>query len=76
MVEFGMTPMQAIQAATSRGAELLGKRGELGTVAPGAYADLIAVAGDPLADINVLKNVAFVMKDGSVFRSTLRPAGN
>jgi len=77
MVEFGMTPMQAIQAATSRGAELLGKRGELGAVAPGAYADLIAVAGDPLADINALKDVAFVMKNGSVVRSTLlRPAGN
>jgi imidazolonepropionase-like amidohydrolase len=75
MVEFGMTPMQAIQAATVRGAELLGKRGELGTVAPGAYADVIAVAGDPLADVNVLKNVGFVMKNGSVFRSTLRPAG-
>src|SRR5215472_3637297 len=76
MVGFGMSPMQAIQAATSRGAELLGKRGELGTVAPGAYADLIAVAGDPLADINALKNVAFVMKNGSVVRSTPRPAGN
>lgn len=67
-VELGMTPMQAIQSATSRAAELLGKRGELGVVAPGAYADLIAVAGDPLADIGVLKNVGFVMKDGVVFR--------
>jgi imidazolonepropionase-like amidohydrolase len=76
MVEFGMTPMQAIQSATAKGAELLGKRGELGTIAPGAYADLIAVTGDPLADVNVLKNVAFVMKDGSVFRSTLRPAAD
>jgi len=76
MVEFGMTPMQAIQAATARAAELLGKRGELGTVEPGAYADLIAVAGDPLADVNVLKNVAFVMKNGSVFRSPLRPAAD
>ena len=48
-----MTPMQAIQSATSRAAELLGKRGELGVVAPGAYADLVAVAGDPLADVDV-----------------------
>jgi imidazolonepropionase-like amidohydrolase len=72
MVEFGMTPMQAIQAATSRGAELLGQRGQLGVIAPGAYADLIAVSGDPLADVGVLKNVAFVMKNGTVFRSTLR----
>ena len=67
-VEFGMTPMQAIQSATSRAAELLGKRGELGVVAPGAYADLIAVAGDPLADISVLKTVQFVMKDGAVVK--------
>jgi imidazolonepropionase-like amidohydrolase len=69
-VEFGMTPMQAIQSATSRAAELLGQRGEVGVVAAGAYADLIAVAGDPLADVAVLKNVQFVMKDGAVFRST------
>jgi imidazolonepropionase-like amidohydrolase len=69
-VEFGMTPMQAIQSATARGAELLGKRGEIGVVAPGAYADLIAVASDPLADINVLKAVQFVMKDGVVFKSS------
>ena len=73
-VEFGMTPMQAIQSATSRAAELLGKRTELGVVAPGAYADLIAVASDPLEDVNVLKNVGFVMKDGVVFRSTLSSA--
>jgi imidazolonepropionase-like amidohydrolase len=68
-VEFGMTPMQAIQSATSRAAELLGKRGEIGVVAPGAYADLIAVAGDPLADVKALKSVEFVMKDGVVFKS-------
>jgi imidazolonepropionase-like amidohydrolase len=70
MVEFGMTPMQAIQAATSRAAELLGKRGELGTVAPGAYADLVAVEGDPLADVRVLEHVSFVMKSGKVFQRT------
>jgi imidazolonepropionase-like amidohydrolase len=73
-VEFGMTPMQAIQSATVRAAELLGKRGELGVVAQGAYADLIAVTGDPLKDVNILKNVQFVMKDGVVFRSTLGTA--
>jgi imidazolonepropionase-like amidohydrolase len=61
--------MQAIQSATSRAADLLGKRGEIGVVAPGAYADLIAVASDPLADVNVLKAVHFVMKDGVVFKS-------
>ena len=69
MVEFGMTPMQAIQSATSKAADLLGERGELGIVAPGAYADLVAVQGDPLRDINELKKVGFVMKDGIVFRS-------
>jgi imidazolonepropionase-like amidohydrolase len=66
--------MQAIQSATSRAAELLGKSSELGVVAPGAYADLVAVAGDPLQDINLLKNVGFVMKDGVVFKSTLKAA--
>ena len=69
MVEFGMTPMQAIQSATSKAADLLGERGELGIVAPGAYADLVAVQGDPLRDVNELKKVGFVMKDGVVFRS-------
>jgi imidazolonepropionase-like amidohydrolase len=72
-VEFGMTPMQAIQSATSRAAELLGKRGEIGVVAPGAYADLIAVQGDPLVDVKVLKTVQFVMKDGVVFKSREGP---
>ena len=70
-VEFGMTPMQAIQSATSRAAELLGKRGELGTVAAGAYADLVAVKDDPLQDVNALKSVGFVMKDGAVFKSDI-----
>jgi imidazolonepropionase-like amidohydrolase len=67
-VQFGMTPMQAIKSATSRAAELLNKRGEIGVVAPGAYADLIAVASDPLADVSALKTVHFVMKDGVVFK--------
>src|SRR6201984_1568148 len=68
MLEFGMTPMQAIQSATARGAELLGKRGELGTIAPGAYADGVAAQGDPLADVGVLQHVSFVMKGGVVFQ--------
>jgi imidazolonepropionase-like amidohydrolase len=73
-IEFGMTPMQAIQSATSRAAELLGQQGALGVVAPGAFADLIAVAGNPLADVNVLKSVQFVMKDGAVFKSPANAA--
>jgi imidazolonepropionase-like amidohydrolase len=68
-VEFGMTPMQAIQTATTRAAELLEMQGKLGVIAPGAYADVIAVTGDPLRDVNVLKNVSFVMKNGEVYKS-------
>jgi imidazolonepropionase-like amidohydrolase len=68
LVEFGMTPMEAIQSATSRAAEMLGRKGELGVVAPGAFADVIAVAGDPIADVRVLENVSFVMKDGRIYR--------
>lgn len=69
-VEFGMTPMQAIQSATSRAAELLDMKGKLGVIAPGAYADVVAVSGDPLSDVNVLKNVIFVMKDGQVYKGS------
>jgi imidazolonepropionase-like amidohydrolase len=68
MVKFGMTPMDAIKSATSRAADLLEEKGELGAIAPGAYADVIAVSGDPLANIEALKNVSFVMKDGNVFK--------
>ncbi len=68
MVKFGMPPMQAIKAATSTAADLLEMKGELGVVAPGAYADIVAVQGDPLANIEALKNVSFVMKDGAVFK--------
>ena len=68
LVEFGMTPAAAIQAATSKAAEMLGMAGELGVVAPGAYADVVAVSGDPLQDVRVLQHVVFVMKDGRVFR--------
>jgi imidazolonepropionase-like amidohydrolase len=69
MVEFGMSPMDAIQSASSRAAVMLEKEGEIGVIAPGAYADIIAVGGDPLKDIKLLQNVSFVMKDGQVFRS-------
>jgi imidazolonepropionase-like amidohydrolase len=71
MVEFGMTPMQAIQSATSRAAELLDRKGQLGVIAPGAYADVAAVGGDPLADIKNMENVRFVMKDGKVFKNEI-----
>jgi imidazolonepropionase-like amidohydrolase len=68
MVKFGMAPMDAIKAATSRAAELLDMKGEVGAIVPGAYADIVAVSGDPLANIEALKQVDFVMKDGAVFK--------
>jgi imidazolonepropionase-like amidohydrolase len=70
MTEFGMPPMDAIQSATSRAAVLLDMEGRIGVVAPGAFADIIAVSGDPLHDIKILENVRFVMKDGKVFKSS------
>jgi imidazolonepropionase-like amidohydrolase len=69
MVKWGMTPMQAIQAATASAAEALGRTGDVGAIALGRYGDLIAVAGDPLADVTRLQSVAFVMKGGEVFKA-------
>jgi imidazolonepropionase-like amidohydrolase len=68
MVDFGMQPMDAIQSATSRAATMLEMDGKIGIIAPGAFADIIAVGGDPLHDIKELEHVQFVMKDGDVFR--------
>jgi imidazolonepropionase-like amidohydrolase len=74
MVEWGMTPMQAIQAATTTASKTLGPLGDnLGSIAPGKYADIIAVEGDPLSDISRLEHVAFVMKAGVVYREGGRP---
>ena len=69
MTDLGMPPMEAIQSATSRAALLLEMEGKIGAIAPGAYADIIAVGADPLRDIKTLENVQFVMKDGKVFKS-------
>jgi len=63
--------MDAIRSATSRAAEMLEMQGELGVVAAGAYADVIAVPGDPLQNIAELKNVRFVMHNGAVFKNEL-----
>jgi len=71
MVKYGMSPMEAIRSATSRAAEMLDMQGEIGVVAPGAYADVIAVAGDPLKNIAELEHVKFVMHDGAVFKNEM-----
>jgi imidazolonepropionase-like amidohydrolase len=69
MVKYGMTPAQAIRSATSNAAELLGMQNEVGSVAPGKYADVVAVKGDPLADIGLLQKIDFVMKGGEIYKS-------
>ena len=68
-VQYGMTPMQAIQSGTSVAAALLGQEQNFGSIAPGLYADIIAVAGDPTRDITELQRVKFVMKGGAVYLS-------
>ncbi|MFI5059366.1 MAG: amidohydrolase family protein [Candidatus Acidiferrales bacterium] len=67
----GMSPMDAIQSATSRAADMLDMKGEIGVIAPGAFADVIAVKGDPLKDVTELEHVRFVMHDGSIFKNDL-----
>ena len=71
MVRWGMTPMQAIRAATVNAADLLGWSDDVGAVRPGLYADLIAVAGDPLEDVGEFEKVRFVMKGGIVYKKAL-----
>jgi len=68
MVKWGMTPMQAVQAATSNAAEALGRTADVGAIAVGRYGDLVGVSGDPLADVTLLQTVAFVMKGGDVVK--------
>jgi imidazolonepropionase-like amidohydrolase len=71
MVEWGMTPMEAIQAATRNAAEALDQTANVGALAPGRYADLIAVDGDPLQDIHALETVAIVMKGGAIVKGSV-----
>jgi imidazolonepropionase-like amidohydrolase len=68
MVEHGMTPMQALVAATVNAADLLGLAAEIGTIEPGKSADIVAVEGDPLADVGVLRSMRFVMRAGRIYR--------
>ena len=69
MVKLGLTPLQAIQAATVNAADLLGWSGKVGSLEPGAWADLVAVDGDPLKDVTILEHVRFVMKGGGVMKN-------
>ncbi len=69
MVKLGLTPLQAIQAATVNAADLLGWPGKVGSLEPGAWADIVAVDGDPLKDVTTLERVKFVMKGGEVVRN-------
>jgi len=72
MVDLGMSPMDAIKSATSRAADMLDMEGQIGVIAPGAFADVVAVPADPLKDIKQLENVTFVMKDGKVYRNEMK----
>jgi imidazolonepropionase-like amidohydrolase len=69
MVEWGMTPMQAIRAATLNAGEALGRPNDVGAIAVGRYGDLIAVAGDPVSDVSLLEKVGFVMKGGDIVKA-------
>jgi imidazolonepropionase-like amidohydrolase len=72
LVKFGMTPAQAMQAATSVAAEMMGWQDQIGSIEKGKFADIAAVAGDPLKDIKELEHVGFVMKGGQVIRNDLK----
>lgn len=69
MVKYGMTPIQAIRSATVNAAELLGMQNEVGTIAAGKFADMVAVKGDPLSDITLLRKIDFVMKGGEIYKT-------
>ena len=68
MVKWGMSPLQALRAATTVAAETIGWTADVGAVEKGKFADLVAVAGDPLADITETSRVVFVMKGGQIVR--------
>jgi imidazolonepropionase-like amidohydrolase len=71
MVKFGLTPAQVLRAATSEAAQLMGWQDRIGTVESTKFADLVAVSGDPLADITEMEHVKFVMKGGQVVKNEL-----
>jgi imidazolonepropionase-like amidohydrolase len=72
MVKYGMTPAQALRSATVNAAELLDMQNDVGTIAAGKFADMVAVKGDPLGDIALLEKIDFVMKGGEIYKSPAR----
>jgi imidazolonepropionase-like amidohydrolase len=74
MVRAGLTPLEAIRAATTAAADHLGLSSEIGSLAPGKAADLVAVDGDPLQDVTELERIRFVMKGGTIHASSPRPS--
>ena len=71
LVKAGLTPAEALRAATTEAARLLGLEGKVGEIKPGEYADIVAVEGDPLKDIGAVERVRFVMKGGQAFRDDI-----
>jgi len=74
MVQLGMTPVQALQAGTVNAADLMGWSDRIGAIAPGKYADIVAIHGNPLEDVTILQHVGFVMKDGTVYKDEITQA--
>jgi imidazolonepropionase-like amidohydrolase len=71
MVQLGMTPVHALQAGTVNAADLMGWSDRIGAIAPGKFADIVAVRGNPLEDVTILQHLGFVMKDGTVYKDEL-----
>ena len=71
MVQWGMTPAQAIRAATVNAADLIGRSTDVGTVESGKFADIVAVSANPLQDVTLLQHVGFVMKGGVIYKDKL-----
>jgi imidazolonepropionase-like amidohydrolase len=76
MVEYGMTPLQAIQSATANAAEALNRSNDVGTIAVGRFGDIIAVAGDPLRNVRLLEAVPVVIKGGEVIVDRREPSAS
>ena len=73
MTKLGLSPLEAIRAATTNAAELMGWQDKIGSIEPQKYADIIAVSGDPIADIGELERVKFVMKSGAIVKNEFTP---